>query len=135
MHRTPASRAPAHTRESSVIIGDQYWTFSGTGTSTNAACGCFLVSRGNVTHGLAVVGLLLDQIIREGDGDTVLSTRIKVLQNLSVQKFNVLEENGGNGENDQRMPSFHLCLNWLIQNLRVLHTVGADPQTVAQRLI
>lgn len=86
-----------------MIIGDQYWTFSGTGTSTNAARG---ISRGNVTHGLAVVGLLLDQIVREGDGDTVLSTRIKVLQNLSVQKFNVLEENGGNGENDQRMPSF-----------------------------
>lgn len=64
-----------------------------------------MVSRGNVTHGLAVVGLLLDQIVREADGDTVLSTRIKVLQNLSVQKFNVLQENGGNGENDQRKPS------------------------------
>lgn len=98
-HRSPAIRASAESRERSVITGDQYWSCSET---SNATCGCILVSRGNATHGPAVVGLPLDQGVREADGDAVLSTRKKVVQNLSPQKLQVLEEHGGKGENQHR---------------------------------
>lgn len=61
-----------------------------------------MVSGGNATHGPAVVGLPLDQTVKEANGDAVLPTRVKVLQNLARQELDVLEEHGGNGETRQR---------------------------------
>lgn len=74
------------------------WSLRQTCTSTSTTCGCRRVARGNATHGPAVVGTPVHQMVREADGDAVLSTGTEVPQNLSPQKLNVLEENGGNGE-------------------------------------
>lgn len=51
-----------------------------------------MVSRGNGTHGPGVVGIPVHQMVREADGDAVLSTGTQVLQNLPCQEPNVLEK-------------------------------------------
>lgn len=81
-----------------MITAAPSWSLSQTCTSTSTTCGCRRVARGNATHGPAVVGPPVHQMVPEADEDAVLSTGTEVPQNLSSQKLNVLEENGGNGE-------------------------------------